>query len=95
VLFFPDDFKDRDGRWLSHLPADFVPILYGMEDGSWVCADCLNAMRDLILRGIISCVAVEDPSWRLTKYELHYDGPPVICVHCDAVIESMFGEKAP
>jgi hypothetical protein len=89
---FPSDFLEPDGRFRDLLPGDFVPILYVMEDGSRVCAVCVNGMRDLVLRGIVPCAAAHDPSWRLTGYDLHYEGPPVGCAHCDATIEALYGD---
>ena len=87
MTVFPDDFLEDDGRFRALLPGDFVPILYVTRDGSWHCADCLNTWR-----GIVDPLTTNNDNWRVTGYELHYDGPDVLCDACSAVIAPLYGD---
>lgn len=85
--FFPTDFLEPDGRFRDLLPADFVPILYITRDHSWLCAGCLNTWR-----GTVDALTTDDDAWRVTGYELHYEGPDAICDGCNAIVESLYGD---
>lgn len=84
---FPSDFLEPDGRCRVLLPGDFVPVFYVTRDGSWLCADCLNAVRE-----IEDPRTTDDPAWRIDHTELLYEGPDAICDQCNVVIESLYGD---
>lgn len=90
ACFFPEDFLEADGSFKSLMPADFVPIVYRSVSGHWYCAECLNRWR-----AVEDPLTTDDPDWRITGYEFHYEGPPVICDACDAVIVGLFSEDEP
>lgn len=84
---FPSDFLEADGRFRDLLPGDFVPVLYITRDGSWLCASCLNGIRQTE-----DPRTTDDPAWRIDHTELHYEGPDAICDQCSAVIEALYGD---
>lgn len=63
------------------------PIVYVTADGAVLCPDCAN--------GGNGSEASEDAEprsgWRLDGYAIHYEGPPEICDHCGAAVESAYG----
>ncbi len=71
AIFFPDDFLEWDGRFRATMPGDFVPIAYILTDGTWICAECMTALNDL---------------GQFDHYEFLYEGPPVVCDRCDALL---------
>ena len=87
MIFFPEDFRETDGRFRDLMPGDFVPILYKTESGTRYCSDCINEWKD-----VIDPIRTHCPEWRLAGYLLHYEGAPIVCEGCDRIIESMFGE---
>lgn len=89
MTVFPQDFFERDGRFRDLLPADFVPIIYLTEDGSRLCAPCLNAPP-----AGTDPRATEDPAWRVVEAVLHYEGPDESCDHCSRAIEALYGDPA-
>lgn len=87
MVSFPADFRELDGRFLDLLPGDFVPILYGTRDGSWVCAECLNAAR-----ADLDPASTDDPAWRIAGFDLLYEGPPESCDACSRDIKTLYGD---
>ncbi|MEO6325927.1 MAG: hypothetical protein ABIT01_01295 [Thermoanaerobaculia bacterium] len=84
---FPADFLEPDGRFRDLLPGDFVPVLYITRDASWLCAACLNDVRE-----VEDPLTTEDPAWRVANTELHYEGPDDVCDHCGLVVASLQGD---
>ena len=84
---FPSDFLETDGRFRDLLPGDFVPVLYGTMDGSWICAACVNEARVEL-----DPLATDDPEWRISAYDLLYEGPPSSCDACSRDIETLYGD---
>lgn len=87
MLHFPVDFQERDGRWRDAVPADFVPVLYITADDRMLCASCLNTYECQRDRRIPA-----DPAWRVTAFDLHYEGPDAVCTQCGSVTAALFGD---
>ena len=84
---FPADFLEPDGRFRDLLPGDFVPVFYITRDGSWLCAGCLNANRE-----IDDPLTTDDPAWRIAHAELHYEGLDAVCDRCGLIVEALYGD---
>lgn len=87
MLVFPDSFRGPDGKLLSVVPADMVPVLYVTVDGEYRCAACLNAVSSFP-----DPLSTEERAWCVVGYELLYEGPPVECLHCHASVDTLYGE---
>jgi len=87
VATFPADFLEPDGRFRDLLPGDFVPVLYIAVEGSWLCATCLNDIKESE-----DPLTTTDSTWRIDHVELHYEGPEAICDECGAVVEALYGD---
>ena len=64
------------------------PLIVVMSDGECLCCDCARSEFALIARatrdGYEKC-------WIATGVDVHWEGPPEICAHCGAEIESAYG----
>lgn len=54
------------------------PVIYFDTDGCTLCAPCASAAAEYS-----ACTSAA---------EVYYEGPPVICEQCNAVIESAYGD---
>lgn len=63
------------------------PIVYIMGDGEVLCPDCANGEN-----GSEASEDAEDRDWRIEGAEVHWEGPPLTCVHCNAEIASAYGD---
>ena len=65
----------------------FYPIFYVLEDGGVLCPACANGGN-----GSIASIDHDDPQWNIIAADVHYEGAPIVCDHCNAEIESAYGE---
>ncbi len=63
------------------------PIVYFTKDGVILCPDCANQKN-----GSEATQGHEYPEWDLVGCDIHYEGPPEVCDHCHAQIESAYGD---
>ncbi len=63
------------------------PIYYLTADGGILCPDCANGKN-----GSEASDKNEDDQWRLVACDIHYEGEALPCDHCNAVIESAYGD---
>ena len=68
------------------------PIVYVCSDGGTLCADCVNREVDNIDDSTRRKLR---DGWALAGCDVHYEGPPIICNHCNAEIESAYGDPTP
>lgn len=72
----------------SHAWPGGYPIFYLCEDNGALCPTCANG------RDTTDEDARDDPQWNVVSSEVHYEGPPIICDHCNAEVESAYGDPA-
>jgi hypothetical protein len=65
------------------------PLVYLCEDNGSLCPDCANGKNGAETLGID---ARDDKDWNVVSFYVHYEGPPVICDHCNAEVESAYGD---
>ena len=65
------------------------PLILVMSDGETLCADCAKSEFPAIARATI---AKARDGWRCEGVEIHYEGPPAYCAHCNAQTESAYGD---
>lgn len=86
MYLFPDDFLDSDGRYRAAMPRDPVPVIYVTAGGSYLCADCANALGPSADE-----TEAHDDTWTPVSYELVYSGPEICCEHCSHAVPPLYG----
>jgi len=61
------------------------PIMYLMNDGELLCADCVNDPSNPVHFG------GDNDGWRIESVYVHYEGGPEFCAHCGDTTESAYG----
>ncbi len=72
----------------SHCWPGGYPLFYLFRDGTVFCPDCVNSEIDTIDADTRSKFGA---SFELAAVDVHYEGEPLICEHCNADIESAYG----
>jgi hypothetical protein len=79
------------------------PRLAVMADGESLClTDCLSLDKakagDREARSVVALVFAaharpqyRDAQWTVAGFDIHWEGPPEVCVHCGADIPSAYG----
>jgi len=80
------NIKSDDGTYLAYAWPGGYPIVYVMDDAEVLCADCMNDPSNPIHGG------GEADGWRLDGYQIHWEGAPEVCAHCNKEIPSAYGE---
>lgn len=78
--------RERGGNLISYTLLGGYPVLYVDRNGDVVCPDCANLFES-------------DPEWRHEWEDnrpwiqfVHYEGPAEHCSHCNAEVESAYGD---
>jgi len=79
--------RQDDGTLPSYAWPGGYPIYYLTKDCGVLCPDCANGKH-----GSEAHEANDDPQWRLVACDVHWEGEPLTCDHCNAEIESAYGE---
>lgn len=61
------------------------PVIYLTADGGTLCPTCVNAH-------LAMCADSTDPQWHVTHVMSHMEGAPIECAHCNAGVESAYGD---
>ncbi len=61
------------------------PLYYICADAGILCPNCANSddVRD---------ADADDKQWRVVGVDVHYEGQPLTCDHCNTAIESAYGD---
>lgn len=78
---------DNDGKLPSFAWPGGYPIVYHTDDNANLCPACANGEN----RSEASEFADKRSGWRIVDSDIHYEGEPIVCDHCDAEIESAYG----
>ena len=82
--------KDENGRYLSFAWPGGYPIFYICADNGILCPKCANKENgSLAFEGTEDCP--DDEQWLLVGCDVHYEGDPLSCDHCNTQIESAYG----
>lgn len=63
------------------------PLYYLCADSGTLCPSCVNAEIDLI----DVAKRDHDKQWDVIACDVHYEGDPLTCDHCNCEIESAYG----
>jgi len=75
--------RDSDGTLPAFAWPGGYPIFYLMADGECLCSKCANKEG--------ATVDHEDKEWRIAAQDIHWEGDPIQCAHCNRDIESAYG----
>lgn len=69
-------------------------LLYFCADGGVLCADCANGDNgsDVGSDDATYDDGTTDPQWTIAAVDVYWEGPPIYCDHCNAEIESSYGD---
>ena len=81
-----DLYRDSDGKLSAHAWPGGYPIFYLLGDGATLCPACANGEN-----GSDASPESEDDQWRLVESDIHWEGEPIQCAHCNREIESAYG----
>jgi hypothetical protein len=81
-----DEIRMENGKLPASAWPGGYPIVYVMDDGEILCADCANDPTNPVHEG------GDADGWRLEGYSLHLEGSPEHCAHCNKAIASAYGD---
>ena len=61
-------------------------MFYLTKDNGTLCPDCANGEN-----GSIASEGNDDAQWDLVAADIHWEGDPLVCDHCNWKIESAYG----
>lgn len=83
-----DDLReDNNGKLPAYAWPGGYPLFYLFADGGLCCPDCANGRNG-------SEAQTDDPDdkqWHIVACDVHWEGEPIICDHCNGEIESAYG----
>lgn len=79
--------KKSDGKYWAFTEVGSYPLVYICADGGELCAACASGEH-----GSEASETNDDSQWRLVAADIHWEGPPIHCAHCNAEIESAYGD---
>jgi hypothetical protein len=77
---------DDNGAYPAFAWPGGYPLYYLTADNGILCPECANGRH-----GSEAGDRNTDPQWRLVAVEVHWEGEPLTCDHCQAKIESAYG----
>ena len=80
--------KNDDGSYQAYAWPGGYPIAYYCADGGVLCPNCANRMNG----SIAQTDDKDDKQWYLIGADIHWEGPPIQCDHCNGDIESAYGD---
>lgn len=84
----PKLHRESDGtlpRWAW--PGGY-PVIYVTDDGGTLCPGCANGENG----SLASEDADPHSGWKLEGADVHWEGPPEVCDHCGANVDSAYGD---
>ncbi len=79
--------KDENGKYPSYGWPGGYPVIYICRDSGVLCPDCANGEN-----GSDATVNNDDPQWDILGMDIYWEGPALQCDHCNADIESAYGD---
>lgn len=77
-----------DGKLAAFTSIGCYPIYYLTEDGGVLCPACANGEHG----SEASEDSAADKQWHLIACDVHWEGEPLSCDHCNEQIESAYGD---
>jgi len=84
--------RDESGKFPAYAWPGGYPIFYLCSDGGTLCPECVNVEAiHTGCNGTERCKE-DDAQWCVVASDVHWEGAAMICDHCNAEIESAYGE---
>lgn len=78
--------RDEHGNIPAYAWPGGYPVIVVMDDGETLCPECANDPSNPVHEGGLA------DGWRMEATDIHYEGPPEVCAHCNKEIESAYGD---
>ena len=78
---------DQGEQWPAYAWPGGYPLVYVMDDGEVLGAECMNDPSNPVHFG------GDRDGWRVEGVGVLYEGPAVQCAHCGRTIESAYGQR--
>jgi hypothetical protein len=78
--------RKSDGKLWAYTSLGSYPLVYTTADGGDLCPACANGEN-----GSEASETSDDKQWKLVSCDVHWEGDPIECDHCNADIESAYG----
>lgn len=75
--------RNEDGTLPAYAWPGGYPIYYLADDCETLCPDCANLPE--------AHEGGDKDGWRIEAQDVHYEGEPIVCAHCNKEIESAYG----
>lgn len=88
-----DSLRHGDGKLPSYIDGGY-PLVYRFADGADCCPGCANGENgsEAFIQDGGSTRDPSDRQWRIIGADVHYEGAPITCDHCNAEIASAYGD---
>lgn len=83
-----DLHRNEDGSLPSFAWPGGYPMYYLCADNGILCPDCANGENGSEAN---KGAWTDDKQWRIVDSDVHWEGEPLICDHCNKEIESAYG----
>jgi len=80
--------RNDDGTLQSFAWPGGYPIFYLAADNGILCPDCANGKNGSECQ---NPECQDEDQWRIVAAEIHWEGEPLVCEHCNGEIESAYG----
>ena len=78
--------RGEDGAFPAYAWPGGYPIVYILADGATLCPKCANGEN-----GSEASTDNECREWKIVGSDIHWEGDPFTCAHCNREIESAYG----
>lgn len=85
-------YRDFDGKLPAYAWPGGYQMFYLMSDGEVMCPDCANGENGSHARTEDGPDDAPHDGWKIVAGDIHWEGPPEICCHCNAEIPSSYGD---
>lgn len=84
MIQFPE-FTFSHLEWEPYAWAGGYEIHYYVKDGGVLCHQCANAE-------LMRTIDPDDEQFNIIACDVHWEGPPTACDHCNREIQSAYGD---
>ncbi|MDQ3224671.1 MAG: hypothetical protein M3Q75_14550 [Gemmatimonadota bacterium] len=88
-----DAQRDEAGTLRAYSPIGGYPLYYAAGDYGIVCPACASGQNgSRCTAPDLDPESAEDRPWIIVEAQPWYEGAPLTCSHCEATIESAYGD---
>lgn len=85
------EIRDDNGLLPTYAWPGGYPVFYLAADNGILCPDCANGENGSECCGELDADCPSDDQWIIVAHDIHWEGEPIVCEHCDAQIQSAYG----